>query len=137
MPRPIGPRKVRVSVGVQMKRSLAAVLLFSTTAMGASMEHAVIIHFQYGSTDLGALFKAEEQLEAAIAQANAGELDGNEVATDGSDGFIYMYGPDADKLLKAIEPVLASVPFMKGAKITRRYGPPEKGVKEAVTTVGR
>jgi hypothetical protein len=42
-------------------------------------EHAVIVHFQYGSTDLGALLQLEDQLETAIADADAGEYDGNEI----------------------------------------------------------
>jgi hypothetical protein len=49
-------------------------------------EHAVVVHFSYGSTDLSLLFELEEKLEAAIAKAAAGEFDGNEVAVDGSDG---------------------------------------------------
>ena len=101
------------------------------------MEHAVIVHFQYGSTNLDRLFAAEHQLEAAINEARAGELDGHEIAVDGSDGFFYMYGPDADRLFAAVEPVLATVPFMNGATVTRRYGPPGPGVKKTVTTIAR
>jgi len=40
--------------------------------------HAVMLHFQYGSTDLQLLFDLESKLEAAIGSAGAGELDGNE-----------------------------------------------------------
>ncbi|MBN8734159.1 MAG: hypothetical protein J0L64_26720, partial [Acidobacteria bacterium] len=36
-------------------------------------EHAVIVHFQYVSTDLSELFALEEELEAAITAADAGE----------------------------------------------------------------
>jgi hypothetical protein len=99
-------------------------------------EHAVIVKFQYGSTDLSRLFVLEDQLIAAIENAGVGEFDGNEVATDGSDGLLYMYGPDADRLFDAVQPVLAACPFMRGAVATKRYGPPEDGVKEAHVTVG-
>lgn len=99
-------------------------------------EHAVIVHFQYGSTDLSRLFQLEEKLEAAIAAASAGEFDGNEVATDGSDGFLYMYGPDADRLFEAVRPVLEAAPFMKGATARKRYGPPADGVREVEVTLG-
>src|SRR4030095_10580558 len=61
-------------------------------------EHAVIVYFQYGSTDLSRLTALEEEISQAIAAAGVGEFDGNEVATDGSDGFLYMYGPS--RLLK-------------------------------------
>ena len=56
-------------------------------------DHAVIVHFQYGSTDLSRLFVLEDELERAIAAAGAGEFDGNEVAADGSDGYLY-HGTD-------------------------------------------
>ena len=55
-------------------------------------EHAVLVHFSYGSTDLSRLFALEERLEAVIAAANVGEFDGNDVATDGTDGTLYTLG---------------------------------------------
>lgn len=95
------------------------------------VEHAVIVVFVYlGSTDLEPLFALERQLEADIAAANAGEYDGNETAVDGSDGTLYMYGPDADKLFAAIRPALEACSFMKGARVKLRYGPPADGVPE-------
>ncbi|MEM1221689.1 MAG: hypothetical protein AAGH40_02925 [Verrucomicrobiota bacterium] len=93
-------------------------------------EHAVIVHFSYGTTDLGPLFELEREIEEAIEKAEVGEFDGNEVAADGSDGYLYMYGQHADKLFEAIEPVLKTSEFMKGAKVRLRYGPPEDGVPE-------
>lgn len=94
-----------------------------------SNEHGVIVHFMYGSTDLTRLFGLEDLLEKAIEAAGAGEFDGNEVAVDGSDGYLYMYGPDADALFAAIRSTLEACPFMKGATVTLRYGKPEDGVK--------
>lgn len=103
--------------------------------MDTPSEHAVIVHFNYGSTDLQPLFALEDKLEAAIAAAGAGQYDGNEVATDGSDGYLYMYGPDADKLFAAVKPVLEASQFMRGATVTVRYGPPEDGVRELTVTI--
>jgi hypothetical protein len=95
-------------------------------------EHAVIVTFAYiGSTDLDPLFALESQLESAISAARAGEYDGNEVAVDGSDGTLYMYGPDADKLFAVVRPVLEACTFMKGAAVKLRYGPPADGVRES------
>jgi hypothetical protein len=95
------------------------------------IEHAVVVHFDYiGSTDLQPLFAVEEKLEAAIEAASAGEFDGNEVAVDGSDGYLYMYGPDADRLFAAVRPVLEACSFMRGARVKLRYGPAESGVPE-------
>lgn len=102
----------------------------------AAPEHAVIVDFAYGSTDLGPLFRLEDALQAAIQKSGAGEFDGNEVASDGSEGTLYMYGPNADELFAAVEPVLASSPLMQGARATIRYGPPEDGVRQTVRTIG-
>ena len=100
------------------------------------MEQAVIIRFSYGSTDLSRLFALEDKLIEALEKAGTGDYDGNEVAADGSDGFLYMYGPDADALFKTVKPILATVDFMKGATATLRYGPPEDGTREVDVAVG-
>jgi len=100
------------------------------------VEHAVIVYFSYGRTDLSELFALEEKLEKAIADAGAGEFDGNEVATDGSDGTLYMYGPDANALFAAVRSALEACPFMKGARAKLRFGPLEDGVKEIEVEIG-
>jgi hypothetical protein len=41
-----------------------------------------------------------------------------------------MYGRDADALFRAARPVLESCPFMRGARVRVRYGPPADGVHE-------
>ena len=51
-------------------------------------------------------------------------------ASDGSDGNLYMYGPNADALFATVRPVLLTADFMQGARVTLRYGPPEDGVRE-------
>jgi hypothetical protein len=99
-------------------------------------QHAVLVRFAYGSTDLSRLFAIEERLEQAIVEAGVGEFDGNEVAIDGSDGTLYMYGPDADALFAAVHPILLSTEFMRGARATLRYGPPGDGVREVEVVIG-
>jgi hypothetical protein len=86
-------------------------------------EHAVIIQFSYGSKNLQHVFALEDQLRNAICDAGVGEYDGHEVAVDGSDGFFYMYGPDAEALFRVISPMLAAPRFMRGAQVTLRFGP--------------
>ncbi len=93
-------------------------------------KHAVIAYFEYGQTDLEALFEVERQLEAAIDKAGAGEFDGNEIAVDGTDGSLYMYGPDADKLFEAVKPVLESADCLSEVVVCLQYGPPKDGVKQ-------
>jgi len=118
-----------------IRNILARLTKAATLTVGKVPEQAVIVHFQYGSTDLSRLFALQHRLEDAIAAAKAGELDGNEIAVDGSDGFYFMYGPDADRLFTVILPILNSSEFMKGAEIKRRYGPPDGKSRESVFTV--
>ena len=93
-------------------------------------EHAVIVTFHYGQPDTNELFDLSEKLETAIDRESVGEFDGHEIATDLSNGTIYMYGPDADCLYSTIEPILRTKTFMRGATVKLRYGPPEDGIRE-------
>ena len=74
-------------------------------------------------------------MEKAISEAKAGEYDGNEIAVDGSDGSLFMYGPDADRLLEVIEPIIRASSFMKGAQVRRRYGGVKSGAREAISII--
>jgi hypothetical protein len=115
--------------------SLAALLGLATAVPAPadnSSEQAVIVHFTYGSKDLKRIFDLETKLEEAIARAKAGEYDGNEVAEDGSDGYLYTYGPDADRLFDVIRPILESTSFMRGAEVKKRYGSTKSGEHESV-----
>jgi hypothetical protein len=95
-------------------------------------EHAVIIHFLYGSTNLQYVYALEDLLRIAISDAAAGEYDHHEVAEDGNDGFFYMYGMDADVLLRVISPALAKFSFMRGATVTLWYGPQKRSTPKRV-----
>jgi hypothetical protein len=95
-------------------------------------EQSVIVHFSYGSTNLQHVYALEDLLRNAISEAAAGEYDGHEVAEDGSDGFYYMYGPDAEALYRAIGPVLEASSFMRGATLTLRFGPPKRKTPKRV-----
>lgn len=68
----------------------------------------MIVHFAYGSTDFAPVFALSLRLEETITAAAAGKFDGNELAADGSDGSLYMYGPDAGRLFGVVRPVLES-----------------------------
>jgi hypothetical protein len=98
-------------------------------------EQAVIVQFHYGLSDLGPLHDLEDKLSAAIKSARVGEFDGDEVATDGSNGRLYMYGPSADAIFEAVGPILKAADFMKGAEVRRRYGPPNAGAKEVTVQI--
>ena len=99
-------------------------------------DHAVTILFQYGKSDLQPILDLEDKLEQAINEARAGRLDGIDIAEDGSDGYLYTYGPDADRLFSAVRHILESSDLMKGATARLRYGPPDVGVKEREVKIG-
>jgi len=86
-------------------------------------EQAVLVHFDYGSRDWAPFFQFEKRLEHAVAASGLGDYDGNELAVDGSDGTLYMYGPDADKLFAVVKPLLESSALLKHVVVTLRYGP--------------
>lgn len=71
---------------------------------------------------LDPLFALEDDLEGILAERDLGELDGHEIAVDGSDGFLFLYGPDAEALYSAIEAVLRASPVTQGGNATLRYG---------------
>lgn len=116
--------------------SLLDIIFGRSQPQPSDPEHAVIVAFQYGSTNLDPIFTLEEELEQAIAQASSGEFDGNEIAADGADGTLYMYGPDAESLFASVRPVLEACPFMDGAVVRLRYGPPGNGVRETEYILG-
>ena len=72
-------------------------------------EHAVIVHFKLSDDEHGTLeeresvFALENELERAIESMTAGEFDGNEFG--GGEAVLYAYGPDADALFAAGDPV--------------------------------
>jgi hypothetical protein len=86
---------------------------------------------------LSRLFAAEDQLTEAIEKAGADELDGHEIAMDGSDGFLYIYGPSADRLFEVIEPVLKATDFMQGAEVQLRYGSADSNPEEMTVIIGK
>lgn len=89
-------------------------------------EHAVIAHLKlsddaFGTSDEShAIHELSGQLARAIEAHGAGELDGDEFG-DG-ECVLFMYGPDADALFAAVEPILRSSPLARGARVVKRYG---------------
>jgi hypothetical protein len=92
--------------------------------------HSVIVTF-YGFADkfwtafsrnLDPLYDLEDQIIAALKDKSVGELDGHEIAVDGSDGCLFLFGPDADALYAAIERPLRASLVTRGGHATLRYG---------------
>lgn len=98
-------------------------------------EHEVIVHFSYGSTNFQHMYALEDQLRHEITESGVGEYDGHEVPEDGSEGFFYMYGPDAEALYRAISPLLAESSFMHGATVTLWFGPRGRKTQKRVINI--
>ena len=110
----------------RMKSGAAASPIVAPIAeQAAAAEHTVIAHYQLAAgptgtaTDMHSVFSFEDRLIRAISDARAGEFDGNEFGVD--DVTIYAYGPNADRLFAAMEPVLRSFP-PRPAQVLLRYG---------------
>jgi hypothetical protein len=95
-------------------------------------EHVVTVHFLYGSTNLQHVYAMEDLLRHAVSEAGVGEYDGKDMADDGNDGVFYLYGPDAEALFRAINPVLAESSFMRGATVTLWFGPQKRRTPKRV-----
>jgi hypothetical protein len=98
-------------------------------------EHAVIIHFNYGIEGMEKIYELREKLTDIIDKNNLGEYDGHEIATDYGDGFLYMYGPNAETLFNGIKKTLEKTDFLNGATAKLRFGPPEDGIREITVEI--
>ncbi len=102
----------------------------------APVEQALIVHVPLSDDEFGAeeereaLFELEDELvEVVEGEPPLGEYDDNEVG--GGEFVMFMYGPDADALFVAIEPILNDLDPPPGDFYAiKRYGPPEEGVRE-------
>lgn len=100
-------------------------------------EQAVLVKFDYTATTLDALFRLEDRLSDAIAEAGEGECDGHTVTPDLSKVIIYLYGPDAEFLFVVTQQILEYAECVHNAVATLRFGPPEDGVPERVVPLIR
>ena len=92
-------------------------------------QQAVLVYLPLSDDEFGDeeeredLFELEDRLIAAIEEAAAGIFDGNEFG--GGECVLFMYGPDADRLFAAVEPVLRAYEPARGGWAIKRYGPPD------------
>ena len=91
----------------------------------AMAEQTVIARYQLSSgptgtsIDLQSLATLEDRLIQAIGDAKAGEFDGNQFGAN--EVTLFAYGPDADRLYAAMEPILRAFPA-RPAQVLVRYG---------------
>lgn len=83
------------------------------------LDESLTVHFtDYGNKNLARVFIASNEIETALDESRLGILDGNLLAVDGSDGYLFLFGPDARKLYEDIKPILLRTPIFHGAEIT-------------------
>jgi hypothetical protein len=127
---------VPVAPGVEAEATAVVAAPDTATATGVELQQVVLVRFAYRGDELGPLFELQHRLEVVVEAARLGEVDGQAVAMDGSDGVLCLYGPDADALFVAARPVLESAAFMKAARVTIRYGGAVDGVREKDVVLG-
>jgi hypothetical protein len=90
--------------GAGAEQDLLVVLKLTNRQMGTNDERAQIEAFA-------------DELAAAVEQAAAGEFDGDEIG--GGECTLFFCGPDVDKLLAVLRPLLKRSPLCRGAHIVR------------------
>lgn len=92
-------------------------------------DHALVVIFRYvGAIDLQGLLAFEDEIERAVE--GVGGLDGDDVVVDGSESFLYLYGPDANRLLSTVRPILERCTIITDVHVKLRYGPSTEGVPQ-------
>jgi hypothetical protein len=111
------------------RRTIAALLTIAALSGSAAANPAqkppgpaMMVHFDYYPKDRPEIHALEHRLASAIERANAGELGETETHIDGNDGYLYMYGPDADRLYRVTSPILRSSRLTAHAEVTKWYG---------------
>ncbi|GLS36424.1 hypothetical protein GCM10010869_20130 [Mesorhizobium tianshanense] len=90
------------------------------------MEQAAIVYLLLNGGQFGAsqeresILVLEDRLEQVIRDASVGEFDGDEFGEGNC--ILYLYGPDAERLFVAIEPVLKSSSVAAGRYAIKRFG---------------
>ncbi len=75
-----------------------------------------------GTQDLAPLVNLADQLDGILTADGLGELDGHELADDGSVGTIYLYGEDARAMYDAVSQTLDISPVTRGGMAFLYFG---------------
>lgn len=85
-------------------------------------DHAVIINFWYGKESDDEFYKMTKALFAFMEGSNIGRYDGHEINIDNTDGTLFFYGENAERLYKHILPELLKYKFLHGSDVYLRFG---------------
>jgi hypothetical protein len=92
------------------------------------VEQAVLVYFPLSDAGFGSARELEvlgglgDDLREVIAEAEVGEFDGYDVGE--RQYTLYLYGPNADELFDAIEPLLVKQKWPRDVVAVKRYGAP-------------
>ena len=89
---------------------------------------AVLLYLE--GEDFDRMVDLSDKLTEAIESANVGEFDGNEIG--GGETVLFMYGPDAEALFQAVEPILIRAESAHSARAVIRWGSPGSPQREVV-----
>ncbi|TKC86844.1 hypothetical protein FAZ69_19585 [Trinickia terrae] len=108
-------RSVAIRFGLSFLSLVSATSSNATDGVGEETQVAIVVG--YHDRNLASLHQLEDELDAVARAAHTGELDGDEVALDGSQVSIYMTARQVDLLIKTIRPVLKAHEFSRNARI--------------------
>lgn len=86
------------------------------------MEQSLTILFEYGLPDDRPFYELSDRFLQLFENNSIGEYDGHEIEMNNADGSYFFFGPDANAIFEAIEPILKEYAFLKGARIIMRNG---------------
>jgi hypothetical protein len=99
--------------------------------------HSVIVQFMYYKESLDPLHELEDRLRRVIEDKGVGFHDGHEINMDMSDGYLFMYGPNAEVLFKTVKPILEETDFTRNAVAYIRFGPPDADASEIEVNIAQ
>ncbi|MDP9652028.1 hypothetical protein [Paraburkholderia caledonica] len=101
-----------IPIVVSLSLSLCTTRSWADNVVKGSQVEIVV---NYGNRDLTRLHDLEDELDAAARAAEAGQLDGDQVAVDGSRASIYMTARHVALLVKTVGPILKAHGFSRDA----------------------
>lgn len=99
---------------------LSAGMAHAATAHTASPPLAITVRFDFYPEDSTRIHQLEKKLQRALQRAQVGELGETEFHLDGNEGFLYLLGPDAERLFAVVGPILQSSALMQNAEVEER-----------------
>lgn len=113
----------------RQRRSMQRPMVRPAFPTGGPVElHSVIVHLQLSDpewgteVDIDRMDELEDALGEAVSRAGVGELDGHEIGQGTCE--LFLYGPNADAVVRVIAPIVRASAMKKGAWVEKRYGPP-------------